>query len=429
MATNNFGSNFTRMLARIFLEKFEAIRVLSKQVNTQLLAGKFSPKSGTQVDFKRPTDYRAVETPDGNISGSAPNNDIITGKATGTVQNYITVDMDFDEVDQSLKMDQLDQLLAPAATRIVTQLELNFSLFMMKNAALLSGTPGTGASKWSEVARAGALMQSIGIPMDEMWTYAINPYTQAALADIQRSLGAGGVAGELVKTAHEKAILSDNFAGMRVMSATTLSTYTNIAEADLVGAVVTADPDETYLTAKDTMTQSIQVTGFGTFSGTVPAGTKIQITGRNRLNLSTRQLILDENGLPIVFDATLVADATLTGGVGTFVVTGPGLFETAGQYNTIDSKIIIGDVVTILGANGQTLQPNLFFHKQAFGIGSVSIQKLFSTDTLAETEDGMLIRVSKFADGLENKQIVRFDLLPAFAVFNPFFAGHGYGTP
>lgn len=425
---NNFDSNFTRMLARIFLEKFESIRVLSKQVNTQLLAGKFSPKSGTQVDFKRPTDYRAIETDTGDISGTAPNNDIITGKATGTVQKYITVDMDFDEVDQSLKMDQLDELLEPAATRIVTQLELNFSFFMMRNAALLSGVPGTGVTKWSEVARAGALMSSVGIPMDAMWTYAINPFTQASLADIQRSLGAGGTAGELVKSAHERAVLSDNFAGMRVMSATTLSSFTNPAVADLVGAVNGA-PDATYVTAKDTMTQDIIVDGFDAALGLVPAGTKVQITGVNRLNLSTRKVILDENGIPILFDGTVVEDVTLTSGAGTLKVTGPGLNEANGQYNTVDAAIADDDVITILGSNAQILQPNLFFHKQAFGIGSVPIKKLFSTDTLAETKDGLLIRVSKFADGLENKQIVRFDLLPAFAVFNPFFAGHGYGTP
>ncbi len=53
---NNFDSNFTRKLARVFLKKFESERVLSKNVDTQLLQGRFAPDPGDTVDFKRPTD-------------------------------------------------------------------------------------------------------------------------------------------------------------------------------------------------------------------------------------------------------------------------------------------------------------------------------------------------------------------------------------
>ena len=118
---NNFDSNITRKLARIFLEKMETKRVLSKNVDTQLLDGKFNPSSGDTVDFKRPTDYKSKRTSDGDVSGG-PASDIITGKASGVVQDFFTVDVDFAIVDQALKMDQLDELLAPMADRIVRDL-------------------------------------------------------------------------------------------------------------------------------------------------------------------------------------------------------------------------------------------------------------------------------------------------------------------
>ena len=69
-----------------------------------------------------------------------------------------------------------------------------------------------------------------------------------------------------------------------------------------------------------------------------------------------------------------------------------------------------------------------FWHKQGFSIGSVPIKKLHSTDTLATTEDGLQMRVSKGVGFLENQQKVRFDFRPAYAALNPFFAGHGWGT-
>lgn len=422
---NNFDSNFTRQLARIFLEKFESARVLSKNVDTQLLTGRFDPASGENVDFKRPTDYTSSRSPTGDATGIA--DDIITGKATGTVQDYFTVLVDFNEADQALKMDQIDQLLAPMATRIVTDMELDFASFMMKNSGLLTGTVGTAADTWPDIARAGATMMATGIPQDDPWYYAVNPFTQAVLSNIQRSLGSGGTSGELVKTAHEKATITTMFAGFdEVMTATTLASFTSATSSDLVGAV-NGTPDATYLTAKDTMTQSITVDGF-TDTFTLKAGQMVQITGRNRLNLSTREQIVDDTGATVLFTGTLTADAVITSGAGTIIVTGPGLFVDGSPYNTIASAIADNDVITILNASNTLFQPNLFWHKQAFSIGSVPLKKLFATDTLAETEDGLQLRVTKFSDGLTNVQSVRFDLRPAYAVLNPFFSGHGWGV-
>ncbi len=162
---NNFDSNFTRKLARIFLEKFDSERILSKNVDTQLLTGKFDPSTGDTVDFKRPTDYLSVRTSNGDVSGATAS-DIITGKASGVVQDYFTAFVNYDEADEAIKMDQIDQLLAPLATRIKTDLELDFAAFMMKNTALLAGTVGTPADVWDDVAEAGAVLQANGVPGD-----------------------------------------------------------------------------------------------------------------------------------------------------------------------------------------------------------------------------------------------------------------------
>lgn len=421
---NNFDSNFTRKLARVFLEEFETARILSKNVNTQLLQGKFNPASGENVDFKRPTDYITTRTATGDLTGSL--NDIITGKATGTVQDYFSVAVDFSEADQAIKMDQLPQLLRPMATRIVTDLELDFADYMRKNAGLLAGTYGTAVANWDDVANASATMKAHGVPGDDMWLYAVNPYTETSLASDQRSLGSGGVSGELISEAHRKAILSDNMAGLRVMSATTLGSHTTHSAADRAGTL-SANPDVTYVTHKDTMQQTLAVTAFGA-NLEVKAGDVIQIAGRNRLNLSTRQPIIDAAGANILFTGTVVSDVTLgASGEGNIVITGPAIFEASGQYNTVDSAPISGDVVTLLGSNSTLYQPNLFWHKQAFGIGSVPMEKLQAQDTVFTTSDGLQMRVSRGSDFVTNVQKVRFDFRPAYATLNPFFAGQGWG--
>lgn len=216
------------------------------------------------------------------------------------------------------------------------------------------------------------------------------------------------------------------------MSATTLGSYTTDGDADRVGTL-SASPDVTYVTAKDTMTQSLALTGFGA-TLTIKAGETLTVTAAsgavNRLNLSTRETVVDASGAAVLWSATVTADVTLSGGAGTVVVTGPAIFEAGGQYNTVSQAPLSGDVVTlsISSASNVLVQPNLFWHKDAFGIGSVPIKKLQSVDTIATTEDGLQFRVSKGSDFTKNEQKVRFDFRPAYAVLNPFFAGQGFGS-
>ncbi len=422
---NSLTSNITRKLMRIFLKHFESNRVVTKTVDTQLFEGKFTPSSGTTVDIKRPHDYRTLRTAGGDISSSVKD-DIISGKATATVQNYFTAATEWGNVEEALELDQLDQIIAPMARRIVTDLETDFAQFMLENSGLVHGTPGTAVTAWSDVAEAGALLSSIGVPGDMPWYYLINPFTQVVLADQQNSLTA---ADSLVRTAWENAQISRNFGGMRALTSNALGSVTIAAIADPAGAV-NGVPTATYVAAKDSMQQTIIVDGFGTFGGTLPAGSVVQIGAAEDtalLNQSTRNAALDGAGANIPWRGVTVSDAAFTTGAATLVVSSPAILEANVAYNTVNNAIEDDDVLDIL-TEGATFSPNLFYHPQAFSMASVKLPKLFSTDTTVTTEDGFSLRVSKYADGDANQQKVRFDLLPAFATLNPWFAGHGWKT-
>jgi len=177
---NDLTSNVTRKLMRVFLKHFEANRVITKTINTQLFSGKFNPASGTTIDIKRPHDYTVNRSAGGDISGITKDS-IISGKATATVQNYFTTSVEWDNVEEALELDQLDMIIAPMARRIVTDLEVDFAQFMKFNAGTVQGTPGTAVTTWADVANAGAFMASTGVPADSPWWYVINPFTQVAL--------------------------------------------------------------------------------------------------------------------------------------------------------------------------------------------------------------------------------------------------------
>lgn len=421
---NSLASNITRKVMRAFIPAFEKQRVLSKTVNTQMFQGAFNPSSGDYVDIKRPHQYLAVRTAGGDIS-AAGTNDIIAGKATAQVQNYITVPIDWTNKEEALELDQLEEILKPAAETAVIELETSFCDFMYQRAALLSGTYGTVIDAWADVANPMSLMKSLGVP-EGMHTMVVNPFTIQNLAGAQTGLSADP--SRLVQTAWENAQISSPFAGLRVLSSNSMSSLTSGACADRAGAL-SGDPDVTYATHKDTMIQTLAVTGF-TADGVVKAGEMIEIEGRYYVHPRTKKLILDASGNPITWKGTVTADVTFVAGAGNLLVSGPAIYETAGiggQYNNVNSAPVTGDVVNILGATGTVYQPNLFYHKDAFAIAFVKLPKLFSTDTVAVTSDGIAIRVSKYSDGDANTQKIRFDLLPAFACLNPFFAGKGYG--
>lgn len=418
---NNFDSNVSKKVMKSFLAGFESERVLTKNINTQLFAGEFNPDTDSKVYVKRPTDFTAVETPNGDVSALNPS-DIITGQAFAEAQDVITVFAEVNAVDEALRAGQLDQLLRPAAKRLAIKLETNMGKFMLKNTAGRTGTVGQAVKSWDHVAGGGAYLEALGVPMDKMWCMGINPFTQRALAKDQRSLG--GETGAM--TANERATIATNFAGMDVKTCTTLASYTTGAGADRAG-VVAAAPTQTYLSAKDTMTMSLAVSGFEA-NLEVKAGETISISGIFMNNLSTREPMISEDGTQVTYTATVTQDVTLSGtGTGTLVVSGPAIFEASGAYNTVVDAIAGGEVVELGGSASTIYQPNLAWHPDAFSMVSIKQTKLQATDTIATTEDGIQIRVTRDSDFYKNKNMYRFDLHPAFAALNPFFAVQVFG--
>jgi hypothetical protein len=420
---NNLGSNITNKVARVFLKEFESSRVLTKTIDTQLFAGAFTPQFGDTIAVKRPHDYRAIRTAGGDISLETKS-PIIAGKANATVQNYITVATEWTNKEEALDLDQLTEILKPCATRAVTELETSLGTFMRTRMGGAYGTPGTAVDTWEEVAGAGAYLQTIGVPMDAPWYYVMNPFVNMKLASAQSGLYASD---KLVTTAWERAQISKNFGGLTGISSNALGAFTNGVCADRAGTIV-GTPTATYVAAKDTMTQSVAVTAFSA-GGVIKAGEVVQVTGKYRLNLSTRQQVVDAAGDPILWRAIVTEDVTLdSNGAGTLVLTGPAIFESTGAYNTINAALANGDVITVLGTSADTVAPNLVYHKQAFTMATVKLPKLHTWDTVATTSDGISIRVTKYSDGDANTQQIRFDLLPAFGVMQPFFGLLGYGV-
>lgn len=428
---NNFASNTEKRIVDSFIKNFESTRVLTRTVNTQLVSGSngFTPKTGETVFVRRPYETTAVESANGDITGLS--NDIVSGQAPVKVQNMITTYADWEVIDQALKMDRMDEIMKPYATRLVTQLEGNLGRYMQRNAGLLSGQPGTVISKWSDVAGMNTLMESMGIPTLDGNAYAVlSPAVRQNLADAQSGLSSGD--NTLVNEAWKRSMISKDFGGLTALSSNHIPTYQSGATTVRTGTLAAA-PDSTYVTHKDTMIQTLSLTGLtASVTDAVRPGDQIVITqaGRSRINPHTKEIIFGTDGDPVEYTFTVVTGGdTTAGGAVTVTATCAALNETDGAYNNISTALASGDTFTILGSPNVTYQSALFYHKDAFALATVDIPKLHSTDTVMKSEDGFAIRMSRYANGDANTNKVRFDLLPAYGVLNPAFAGNGFGIP
>ena len=422
---NNLTSNVMTKVMKSIAAGFESNRVSTKTVNLSNIRGEHNSSTGDTIYHKRKTSYKSAETADGDVSGGSADNDILVGRIPFTRQNVITVKTQWDTVEEALELNQLDQLLMPMGEELITAAERNFNDYMIKNSGLTFGTPGTAVDAWTDVAYVEALMNEIGVPSNGKKYYQMNSYTGAALASASTAIYNDGI----VKTAWEQAQVPSPFAGMMALKSNALRTITSgNAAGDRAGALNGA-PDVTWATAKDTMTQVLTVDGFGA-NTTIKAGEVIQLTGKYHVNPRNGNTLIDETGASVLWRWTVVSDATLDGtGAGTVTVTNAAIFDAASnnQYDNISAAPADNDVITILGADTTVYKPNLAYHQDAFSFATIQLPKLYATDGVYQSADGLTFRASRYADGNANQQILRVDLVPAFGVSNPLHAVRCYG--
>jgi hypothetical protein len=419
---NDTSKNFSTIVLKKFLPAFESDLVLAKSVDSQLLKGEINPNTGDSIQFKRPHQYVAERTSDGDVTGSTKNA-LTSATATGSIGEYITVRVEYSQLEQAVELNQLEEILAPIAEEMVTTLETEMSTRMNEAAALISGLPDTAIDQWSDVASGSSFLKDLGVK--GMNFAALDPWSVQDLADAQGGLSSGS--DSLVDRAWKDAQISQNFGGLKGLMTNGLSDYTSGTQAGVAGVTVSANPTVTYTSPmKDTYNLTVVLKGLGA-TNTLKKGDVVQFDETYWLNQQTKS-VLRNKGAAIPFTGTVTADATAVAGVVTVVLSGAAFFDAANeQYNSVSRAIITDDAVTILGTASTVYKPSLFYNKMGFGIGSVELPKLHSIDSSVVNHKGFSLRVHKYSDGDANKQMVRFDLLPSFCVFNPLMIGKLYG--
>ena len=423
MATQNFDSNVSQIVLQKFAPMFKSDCVLLNTVDRQLIQGEINPETGDKVWLKRPTQFKSIRTPNGDLSGQ-DKNPIIVGKVEAKISNYVTFAVEFGQLEQAIEMNQLDELLRPISQQMNTDLETELAEHIYTNTSLSLGEEGKAVTTWGDVAQCGSFLHDLGVSGGE--NYAVmNPWAAQSLANAQAGLHTGD---NLVRSAWEDAQISGNFGGVRAIMSNGLASRVSGTGAGHASITVKTDPSITYNSVKDTFTMTVTLTGF-TAGNKLNAGDKAQFDTIYWVNQRTKSTLKDNTGAAIKFTGTVTQQtaAATAGGDITVVLAGAIVFEAgvSGAYNTASKAVAANDGVTILGAAETEYKPNLFYNSRAIAMGTVELPKLHALDSsvMSSAEGGLSIRVHKYSDGDKNKQMMRFDVLPAFAVLNPHMAG------
>lgn len=425
-STINADKNVVQNILRSFLKPWKSEMVTLNAVDKQIYSNPgFSPRSGNTIQVKRPHQFVTVRTATGDLS-SATENDIISATATATVQDYISVYLDYGAYQEALYLDQLDQILAPIREKMIVDLEVDFNTFIKNTAAHFLGTVDTEVSKWSDIAQVNSFCKALGFPAGKLYA-EVGPYAVQNLADAQKGI----FSTELATSAWKEAMIPRNFGGLIAYMSNTLASH-SVGDHD-GGLQLNATPTQTYAGAKDTYLTTLQLKGADTgVTGFLKKGDTIRVESRYWNQMQTKSQAAGQAGAGLAYTGTVTADADSDGsGLVTVIVSGPAISDATSnnQYDTISSALAEDDTVTVLSgtASGSTV-PNLFFHEQAYSLNTVKLPKLHSIDSSVASFDGMSIRAHKFSDGKANLQQIRFDILPAYACNNPLLAGKFYGA-
>ena len=226
---NNTDKNVSELVLKKFLPGFMSDLVLAETVNRELLRGVIDPSTGDTVQLKRPHQYRSERTTDGDMT-SKTQSEIVSATATATVSNYITVFIGWSQLEEAIKLNQLEEILAPAREEIVTTLENELATFMINNTGLTSGTPSQPIDAWGDVAGTGSYLKALGVK-GEMYA-TMNPWAVQDLADTQSGLASGD--NGLVNTAWQEAQIAKNFGGLKAFMSDSLESYTAGTAVDRV---------------------------------------------------------------------------------------------------------------------------------------------------------------------------------------------------
>jgi hypothetical protein len=337
------------------------------------------------------------------------------------------VDFQFTSKDLTLKVEDMsERFLKPAMVQLANDIDLNCML-LYRQVYNWVGTPGQVVNSFADFALAPERLDNNSCPEDKRSAVlAVADYWQ--MAGSQTPLFPTSISEEAYRRGNV-----GNVGGVETFQSQNIPTH--IVGTKAGSGVAAAGQDSLYDNVKNSTPygQTLNTTGWTASSAILKAGDIITIgtlgtNGLQAVNSVTKAT------LPYLKQFVVTADVSSDGaGAAVISISPPIISATTGNsaaQRTVHQAMSGSSAITVLGTASTGYLQNLVFHRNAFALAVVPMERpAGAVDVARKSYKGLSVRVIPYYDGVNDISNYRLDVLYGVRTLDGRLATRLSGSP
>jgi hypothetical protein len=362
---------------------------------------------GDTVNFRKPAQFEVREGPTAAIQ------DVVEGKVSLQVDLQSGVDFQFTSKDLTLNIKDLSQrVLKPGMVKLANYVDQKL-MNLYQQVPSWVGTPGQTINSFADMAVGVQRMDDKAIPTDERGA-VLSPADYWGMLGSQTSLPGWG---EAAKGAYREGSLGkiggvDTYMSQNVPNHTVGSDVAGTVNQSVTAATITYDDvkdnDQQTITSS-----SVNLNVGDVFTiGALGAGVhEVNPVTKARLPFLKQFRVVSYSSNSLVFAPAFIWSGAFQNG------------ESVGQTD------LTGLAITAVGSVSTVYPQNMLFHRNAFALAMVPMEKpAGAVDVARKTYKGLSCRVIPYYDGANDISNWRLDILFGVKAIDPRLAVRLSGT-
>lgn len=348
-------------------------------------------KVGDTISIRRPQQF---------TTGTGPviaAQDVVEGKFSLTVDTQRWVAFKFTSNDLTLKIDDLaERVMKPGLVQMANDIDADIT-GLYADVWNWVGTPGQTVNSFADFALAPQRLDSQAVPQDER-AALLATADYWGMAGAQTALYLTGPAGDAYRKGNVGMVGNvDTYQAQNVKMMTAGTRDNTTPQVDTVQST-------TWAASKNAGTMSLITKGWDA-SATIEKGMVFTLAGSYAVN-PVSKATLDYLQQFVVRTATSASG----GGAATLTISPP--IITSGAFQTVSAAPADSATITVMGTASTNYPQNLVFHKNAFTLAMVPMDKPpGAVEVARKSYKGLSVRVIPFYDGINDASTWRLDCL------------------
>lgn len=361
-------------------------------------------KIGDTINIRKPTRYIGR-------TGQALNIEDQTETSVPLqLSTQFGVDIVFTTKDLKLSMDDFsERFLKPAVATVANKIDRD-GLIMAKNAVYNTvGTPGTTPSTLLTYLNAGIKMDFESCPKDDQRSIVCDPLAQGTIVDALKGLF------------QDSKDIAEQYRNGNMGRA---AGFNWSMDQNVVQHTVGPLGGTPLVNGSNQTGNTLSTKGWTSSAASrLKRGDVFTIANVYAVNPQNRQTTGQLRQFVVTNDFS--SDGSGNGSVVISPAINPPIGGVFTQYQTVDSNVVDGAAITVLGSAGTITTSNLAFHRDAFVLGSADLELPGGVDMAARVSDkkaGLSIRMVRQYDINLDRIPCRLDVLYGWAPLYPELA-------